>query len=152
MAKISKKPTSPFAPFDIGDFAGLLDEGMDAAPDTTRGKPIVHIPNVDIFSTSGKLMIEVEMPGVRKEDIELNLSGCTLTVKAVKFECFEDNKVKYVCMERLFGRVYRDIDIPFTVNTSSIKAAYKNGILTITAARIKDKRSSSICIPIESED
>lgn len=152
MAKISKKPTSPFASFEIGGIKGLLDEGMDDAQGLTEAKTLVHIPNVDIFSTSGKLVIEVEMPGVRKEDVEIVLAGHTLTVKALKFECFEDNRVNYVCMERVFGKVYREIDIPFTVDTSKIRAAYANGILTITAARIKDKRSASMRIPIESED
>jgi len=152
MAKISKKPTPLFTSFEPGDFAGLLDEETDDAGGVTRGVPLVHIPNVDMFSSSGKLIIECEMPGVRKEDIEISLAGCTLIVKAMKFECFEDNRVNYVCMERAFGKVYREINVPFTVDTTKIKAAYRNGILTITAARIKDKRSTSMRIPIETED
>lgn len=149
MAKISKKPPSALTAFEINDITGLLAGGAGEAVSGTE--PIVQIPNVDIFSTSGKLVIEVEMPGVRKEDVEIVLTGGTIAVKALKFECFEDNRINYVCMERVFGKVFREIDIPFTVDTSKLQAVYKNGVLTITVPRIKDKRSASRRIPIETE-
>lgn len=150
MAKISKKPPSSMSSFEIANITGLAPE----IPDNRGGisnEPITHIPNVDVFSTPGKLVIEVEMPGVRKDEIEVYLNRNTLTVKALKFECFDENKINYVCMERVFGRIYRAIEIPFAVDTAHIKAVYKNGILTLTIPRVQDKRCSTKRVDIESE-
>lgn len=150
MAKISKKSPRALPGIEVDDIRQFIFEGLEEAERFLRPEPITHIPNVDMFSNPSELVIEVELPGVRKEDIGLALFKNTLTIKALKFECFEEDRVNYVCMERAFGRVFRAVEIPFPVDTEKIKAVYKNGILTITIPRIDDKRSSTKRITIES--
>lgn len=149
MAKISKKITAtPSAEAD--NLSQYFREWIDDADIFLQHEPIAHIPNVDMFSTNSELVIEVEMPGVRREDIEITLHKNTLTIKAIKFECFEEDKINYVCMERSFGKLSRAIEIPFPVDTVRVKASYKNGILTIIIPRVADKRSHTKKVPIES--
>ena len=147
MAKISKespaflniKENEGFDPrFQGGDLLGFL-----------QAEPTTHIPDIDMLSTPGELIIEVEMPGVRKDDIELCFCKNTLTLKALKLECIADDRINYVCMERVFGRFYRSIEVPFPVDTSRIKAVYDNGVLRITIPRVEDKRSVTKNVPIE---
>ena len=148
MAKISKKP--PSAAFEIGKITRLASESMADTLRLADSEPITHIPNVDMFSTATELTIEVEIPGVRKDDIEVFLYKNSVTIKALKYDCFDDNKINYVCMERVFGRIFRCIEVPFPVDTAKIKAVYKNGILTILIPKVKDKRSKTRRVTIES--
>ncbi|MFQ5737276.1 MAG: Hsp20/alpha crystallin family protein [Thermodesulfobacteriota bacterium] len=148
MAKISKKPPgSP--PTELDNLNCLLFEGIEEAGFFSHPEPITQIPNVDVFSTRNELVIEVELPGVKKQDIDVTLLKGTLTIKAVKLECFDEDKINYVCMERTFGRLFRAIEIPFPVDTVRIKAVFRNGILTITIPRIEDKRNTSRRVPVE---
>jgi HSP20 family protein len=149
MAKVSKKNTASPS-LEADNLSQYFREWIDDAGIFLQHEPIAHIPNVDMFSTNSELVIEVEMPGVRREDIEITLHKNTLAIKAIKFECFEEDKINYVCMERSFGKLSRTIEIPFPVDTVRVKASYKNGILTIIIPRVADKRSHTKKVPIES--
>ncbi len=148
MAKISKKPPGPPAT-ELDDLKRFLFESMDESGFLSHPEPITQIPNVDVYSTRDTLVIEVELPGVKKQDIDITLLKNTLTVKAVKFECFEEDKINYVCMERAFGRMFRAVEIPFPVDTVRIKAVFRNGILTVSIPRVEDKRNMSRRVPVE---
>lgn len=150
MAKISKKPPSGEWGPDVKGITDRIASGIEDALNLFGGEPITHVPNVDMFSTPDELIVEVEMPGVRKADIDVVFYKNALTIKAMKYDCFEDNKINYVCMERLFGRLFRSIEIPFPVDSARIKAAYVNGILTLTIPRVEDKRNNSKKVKVES--
>ncbi len=149
MAKMSKKPpvTPPAA--EIDNINQFIFEGMEDTGVFLQPEPLTQIPNVDVYSNSNELVIEVELPGVKKEDIEVTLLKDTLTIRALKLECFEEDKINYVCMERAFGRIYRAVELPFPVDTMKIKAVYKNGVLTIIVPRVEDKRCASKRVNIE---
>ncbi len=148
MAKISKK--NPSAAFEVGKITRLVSESIADTLGLVESEPITHIPNVDMFSTAKELIIEVEIPGVRKNDIEVFLHKNSVTIKALKYDCFDEDKINYVCMERVFGRIFRSIEVPFPVDTAKIKAIYKNGILTIVIPKVEDKRSKTKRVAIES--
>lgn len=117
----------------------------------SQGEPINHTPNVDMYSTSEELTIEVELPGVLGDEIDVSMHGGRLIIRAVKYECFDEEAVNYICMERSFGKITREVELPFPVNTSKTKAIYSNGILTITMPTVADKRGTAKQIPIESK-
>lgn len=144
MAKISKNP-----PVNM-NIPGM-DSGGGDDPEGVffPGETITHTPNLDVYSSPVEVVVEVEMPGVRKEDIEVTLLEDILTIKALKYECFDEDKVNYVCMERAFGRILRKVEIPFPVDTSRMKAVYKRGVLTVRIPRIEEKRGSAKKVPIE---
>lgn len=153
MAKFSKKPpeTRPAAqddPVMQFIFDGLKEAG---AQESSEAAQPTHVPSVDMFSTSATLIIEIEMPGIKKDELEVTVMRNTLTVKAVKFECFDEGKVTYVCMERSFGRLLRQIDLPFPVDTGRIKAVYNNGVLTVTLPKVEDKRGTPRRVAVENK-
>ncbi|MBI5587820.1 MAG: Hsp20/alpha crystallin family protein [Deltaproteobacteria bacterium] len=151
MAKISKKSPRGRPSIEIDNLNQFIIEGIEQADNFLKPEPITHIPNVDIFSTPADVIIEVELPGVRKEDIDVAIVKNTLTLRTLKLECLDDEKVNYVCMERAFGRVFRTIELPCPVDTARIKAVYKNGVLTISIPRVEDKRSCTRKVLIESK-
>lgn len=111
---------------------------------------INHTPVVDILSTSDSIIIEIELPGVRQGEIDVSILRNEVTIKALKYECFDEKKINFVCMERSFGNFFRVIDIPSPVDTTRIKAAFRDGLLTITLPRIEEKRGVPKKISIES--
>lgn len=143
MAKASRKKASGIVALDF------RPQETPAPPAAGTAEPICHVPNADVFSTDHELIVEVEMPGVRKEDIEVSITRSALVVKALKYECFDERKINYVCMERAFGKLCRTIELPFTVDTAKVKAVYRNGILAVTIPRVEDKRAKSIRVRIE---
>ncbi len=153
MAKISKKPCLPKEAASSDEMLQFIMESMmEGMEDYLRLKgpePINHVPQVDIFSSKEELVVEVEIPGVKREDIDVTIFKSTLNLKALKYECFEEDKVNYVCMERSFGRIFRAIELPVPVNTSKIKAVYKNGILCIVMPIVEEKRGKPKSITIE---
>lgn len=148
MAKISRKPIQ--TPVRVENLNQFLFECLDDEAGLLPPEPITHVPPIDMFTTPSELVIEVELPGVRKEDIDLTLYKNTLTIRAMKFECFEEDKINYVCMERSFGRIFRAVELPDPVDTSRIKASYLDGVLTIVMPRVADKRNSKQKVSIES--
>ena len=122
--ELSDKPVST----DIGmAFQYVFEESEKIV--LPRDVSITHTPVVDMFSTAGAVIVEVELPGVRQEE-----------------------EINFVCMERSFGRVFRVIDIPYTVDTSRIKAAYKNGLLTIELPKVAEKRGVPKKVNVESSE
>jgi HSP20 family protein len=117
-------------------------------------KPSEHegeiIPPVDIYECSNSIHIEVELPGVKKDDILLTLQGGALQIEVVKKDEDKDTiKKNYICIERSFGTIRRRIDIKWACDTNRIKATMVNGLLTITIPKIEDRRGKIKKIEIE---
>ena len=146
MAKTPKK----MADTSLGDTSTLQFVQESIADDPKCTELVSHMPYIDMYSTSKELIIEVEMPGVRREDIEVVAFRDTINIKAFKYECFEDRNINYVCMERSFGRIFRVIELPIPVNTNHIKAVYTKGILKITLPRVEEKRGRPKRVTVES--
>lgn len=150
MAKMSRKPPMNQPSIETDSMSQFIFEGLEDQGPFGRPETMTQVPNVDMFSTATELIIEAELPGVKKEDISVTIENNTVCIKAVKLECVDEGKVNYVCMERTFGRVYRTVEIPFPVDTSNIKAVFRDGVLSISIPKVKDKRCTVKKIPIDS--
>ncbi len=126
-----------------------LEEFFSIIEKPAEGKGEI-IPPVDIYECSNLIYIEVELPGVKKNDISLTLQGGTLQIEAPK-QNEEKERVKrdHICIERNFGTIRRRVDIKWACDTNRIKASIKNGLLTITIPKIEDRRGKVKKIEIE---
>lgn len=105
-------------------------------------------PLLDLLETSSEIVIEADLPGVALEDISLQYLEGTLLIEARKRENPEKNRVRYLCLERVFDRFRRVIRIPVPVNAGSSHASFHNGVLTITFSKVSEKRGLPIPIKI----
>lgn len=89
--------------------------------------------HTDIREEKDSFVIEADLPGFRKEDIALDVNGDTLTISAQRNETKEekDDEGHYIRRERSFGQFARSFDIS-AVDAASIRAAYNDGVLTLT--------------------
>jgi HSP20 family molecular chaperone IbpA len=90
----------------------------------------------DIREKKNKYLIDIDLPGFSKENINLSLNNGYLIVSAkTEQEKNEDNDEKYVCKERFFGECNRSFYVGDDIKEEDIEAEFKNGILKITVPK-----------------
>lgn len=87
--------------------------------------------STDIQETDEAYLMEVELPGYKKDDIEIELKDNTLTITAKKDESIEEEKQNYIHRERKRGSYQRCFTIDENIDVENIAAEFKNGILNL---------------------
>ena len=88
------------------------------------------VPTTDIFAVGDDLVIRCELPGVRREDVEISLLGGALIIDGERKG--EPEATEYYARERYFGHFRRRIKLPEGVDGSKISASFDNGLLEVT--------------------
>ena len=103
-------------------------------------------PAINIWANEEGQFISAEMPGFQAEDIDINTTADTLTISGSRNvdEMSEDSR--YHRNERRYGEFKRTVQLPFMVDTASVKASYKNGVLTINLQRAEADKPKKIAI------
>jgi HSP20 family protein len=117
---------------------GFFDPFADFDGDFFKDGRRISACRTDIREEDDKFVMESELPGFNKEDIAIDISGSCLTLKAEHSADNEekDKNGKYIRRERSYGSYQRSFDIS-GIDTDSIKADYKNGILIMTLPKKK---------------
>jgi HSP20 family protein len=102
------------------------DEGLDAA---------LWSPAADVYETSDEVILSVELPGVRLEDVHLEALDGKLRVSGVRRADERVEPKQFVRMERIYGNFSRDFPVPASLDSSRIKATLKSGILRVVAPK-----------------
>src|ERR1700679_2039805 len=89
------------------------------------------VPPVDIFEDENKLVLKIEIPGIRQEDIDVRLENNTLAVKGERNFYSEGREENFHRVERRYGSLYRAFTLPNAIDQSTIKADYEAGVLKI---------------------
>jgi HSP20 family protein len=122
-------------------FSDIIDEFFNDAVATRQN---TFAPSIDISETENQFVIDVELPGIAKKDIDLNLENGRLTISGErKFEKEEEGK-KYHRVETHYGSFTRSLQLPDNVDDNSIKATYKDGILNVTINKSEEKLKKQI--------
>ena len=109
---------------------------LSATEENVR-KDIAFIPAVNTREGDDAYYIEVDLPGVKKEDINIDVDENTLTIsgeRKVKEEHKEDNFYK---VESVYGKFERSFSLPEDVDTDKIEAEFKNGVLEIKIPKVQ---------------
>jgi HSP20 family protein len=104
-------------------------------------------PTVDIMEKDGNLHLMVSLPGLNEKDIELKVEGQVLTVQGER-KSHEPNGYTYHQQESYYGPFSRSFTLPDSTNLDSIKADYKNGILTISVPQKPEVKPRTIKVNI----
>ena len=106
-------------------------------------------PAVDIFETYDEIVVQVEVPGLLREDIALNLDNNVLTLKGNRKLDKESADENYHRIERSYGSFSRSFSIPTMIKEDDIKADYKDGVLSIALPKTERARPKEIKIRSE---
>jgi HSP20 family protein len=105
-------------------------------------------PAVDVSEQDDMYVVKAELPGVKKEDVEIQVRGHTLTIRGAKEESTEEKDEHYHHVERHYGSFRRDIHLPGDVEFEKVKAACQDGVLTVTLP--KSAKAKARKIPVKS--
>ena len=106
-------------------------------------------PAVDIYETESEIIVQAELPGMERKEIELSLENNVLTLKGDRRFEKEGKDENYHRIERSYGSFTRAFSIPAMVNEEEIKADYKEGVLAILLPKKERARSKQIEISRE---
>jgi len=106
-------------------------------------------PAVDIEEKDGKYLLKADLPGLKKEDIHLELHDGYLTLKGERKSEHEEKKENYHRMERTYGSFQRSFRVPESVTEKDIKAKYHDGVLEMTIPAPKEEKPKAIDVKIE---
>jgi HSP20 family protein len=109
-------------------------------------------PNIDIEDKGQELKVSVELPGIDPDDVDVNLTDNSLTIKGEKkIEETEENEGYYMS-ERAYGAFQRSIPLPVEVESNRVKANFKKGVLTVLLPKSEKAREKIRKISVHSED
>ncbi|HEY9190712.1 MAG TPA: Hsp20/alpha crystallin family protein [Sulfurovum sp.] len=130
---------------EIGsDIEETLEKGYE------KGKEVLsnvasHLPFANLAKKkSGDFHVEIDMPGIKKEDIDVRIDNHILTVSGERKMKKEVKKKDYYLMESSFGRVERSFSLPKGIDQEKISATYKDGRLVIDLEREEKLKPRSI--------
>jgi len=141
------EPYRGFKPFsrDFDKFINEFGVGPQQAEGLNEG---TWSPKVDIYETDESYVLNAELPGLKKEDIQIDLNDNTLTLKGErKFE-EKVEKDNYVRVERSYGSFTRSFVLSDNVNPENIKATYKDGVLEVTLPKKEEAKPKEIKVEI----
>ena len=93
----------------------------------------------DVYNTNNEYIIELEIPGVKKEDVSIQIYDGILNVKGTKFTPEGSQEFVYEKQERRFGAFLKAFTLPVSVKMEEVKAKYETGLLIIRFPRNVDK-------------
>lgn len=159
MARLIKAETPRLAPLrdalnEMPHLVDRLDEMF-----TERWAPLwsafrapeemaLRLPPVDVFEDGGDVVVKAEIPGLKKEEIEVEVGPETITISGKKAKEEKVERRNYYRFERAAGTFMRTVRLPVEVELEKAKAVYQDGVLEIRVAKATTTRPTSKKIQI----
>ena len=115
----------------LGSNGGWLSEGKFS-------------PTADLVETENAFEITLDLPGVKPEEVAVELKGGNLWITGKREEVKEEKDKTYHHVERLHGEFRRVLSLPSTIDEKKIEAAFDNGVLKITIAKAEEAKAKRI--------
>lgn len=107
------------------------------------------MPALDLYEDKDNFVLKAELPGMRKEDIEISLHEGVLTLSGERKEEKKEEGADTYRSERYFGRFHRTITLPSPVNGDKVAASYKDGMLTVTLPKTEETKPKQIPVNVK---
>jgi len=127
-------------------FEDFFTEEKALAPFQANGK---MLPAIDIKETDEAITVDAEMPGLKQEEITVNLEEGVLTISAERKQ-EKDEKTKNVHrLERFYGKMERKLALPQTVEDGKVEAEYKNGVLHVMFPKKATAKAKAVTVKVK---
>lgn len=122
-----------------------LDKAFNSfmkSPLIKKGKEAFNLrsPVSDVYEKGNELVVRIELPGIEKEDIHINITDNEIEVKSRKKRSIERKKKGFYSYESSAQQFYKKMSLPAVVDSSKAKASYKNGVLVVRIPKKKVKK------------
>jgi HSP20 family protein len=101
-------------------------------------------PSVDIYENKEQIVLEAELPGMKREDFELTVENNVITLRGERQFEKKDDADNYHRVERSYGSFTRSFTLPQTVSAEGANAEYRNGVLRVTLPKREETKARRI--------
>jgi HSP20 family protein len=129
------------------DMERVFDSMLGRFPQERRD--FIWAPLMDVEETEDSIVIRAEVPGMKREDIKISVTGDTLTISGERRRETETKGKSFHRVERAYGRFARSVTLPADVEADKTSATYKAGVLELTLPKSPKAKSREIEIKTE---
>ncbi len=104
------------------------------------------IPKTDIYETENHVVLQLDLPGVDSEQIDIQCDNGVLSVKGERKFDGDENERRYYRVEKIYGPFERYFEIPRTLDVEHVNAAYQDGVLTLSFPKTEAAKPRKITI------
>ena len=128
-----------------------LREAMDHLFDDAFTRPLTlrdgwSAPAIDMYQTDDEIVVKASLPGVKADEVQINITGEILTIKGETKQVEEKKEKAWHMREQRWGTFERAVALPTEVVSDKAKAEFENGILTITLPKAEEVKPKVISI------
>lgn len=129
-----------------------LREAMDRLFDDAFTRPLSmagnswSVPAVDMYQTDNEIVVKAAIPGIKAEEVQINITGDVLSLKGEVKQSEEVKEKAYHIREQRWGSFERTVVLPANVVADKAKADFESGILTITLPKAEEAKPKTITI------
>lgn len=129
----------------------VFDRMFQSPWDVTRENQFMAgwTPSIDLYEDKDSLVVKAELPGMKKEDIDISLHEGLLTISGERKQEKKEKSAETYRSERFVGRFQRTFTLPTKVDDARITAAYKDGVLTVTLPKSEEAKPKQITVNAE---
>jgi HSP20 family protein len=123
--------------------------GRSFLPSMWRRFPTAEMgwaPAIEVYEKEDKFVVKAELPGMKKEDIDISVTGDTLSIKGERKAESEVKEEDYYFCERSYGSFSRSIALPSSINTEKIEASYEDGVLEVSLPKVPEVKAKKVDI------
>lgn len=101
---------------------------------------------VDVYQTEDEVVVKASIPGIKPEDIEISITGDTLSIRGEVQQEEEERKGQYHLRERMYRSFSRSLTLPSSVNSDLAQAEFQDGVLRLTLPKPEAAKTKRIAV------
>lgn len=106
-------------------------------------------PSIDVYDSDNEVLVKADIPGLKKDEMDISIHGDLLTIKGEKKRGNEVRKENYYRAERFYGSFNRTIQLPSEVEQDKVNATYKDGVLELKIPKKEEARTKHISVDVK---
>jgi HSP20 family protein len=131
----------------VNDVFEDFDRMVNSLMRPTYANTVGFLPTCDINETKEHYLVSFDMPGLKKEDIKIEVQGNTLSISGERQrELKESNSEAAIRHERAYGKFERTFELPNSINAEKIEAHYENGVLNVALPKAEAAKGRTVQI------
>lgn len=144
---------TPFRPMrDLEDLEGRFDNILFGRPFMSRmsrrfpTEVEEWMPAVEMLEKTDKFVVRADLPGMKKEDVDISVSDNNLTIKGERKTESETKEEDYYCCERSYGSFFRSISLPSNIDADKVSASLDEGVLEIKLPKTTQAKAKKVSV------
>lgn len=145
MAVVRWEPARELATLQ-SEMSRLMNHFWGSADSGGSQNATAWLPALDVWESDGEIVLAVDLPGIREEDVSLEVDDGVLTISGERSRTIDEKSDRYYRFERRFGQFSRSVTLPQGIDASAVKAEFNAGVLEVRVPKPEERRPTRIQI------